>query len=408
MRFGSFLQMISVIVLVAALAPLRANSQTDAELTRARNKLVDEAVIRAGVRDERVIEAIRNTPRHEFVSSQFRRQAYFDMSLPIGAQQTISSPFIVAYMTEALDPQPTDKVLEIGAGSGYQAAVLSPLVNEVYTIEIVESLGERATRTLRRLGYDNVHVKIGDGYLGWPEHAPFDKIIVTCSPEKVPQPLVDQLREGGLLVVPVGERYQQTLYLMRKKDGKLESAALRPTLFVPMTGEAERGRQVQPDPRNPQVVNGSFEQSPGENGYIPGWYYEQQHAWETETTAPDGEHYVAFRNTEPGKSAHLLQGFAIDGGQVSQLDISAWVKYRDVVVGRSREELPVVAVTFYDGNRKELGSWWMGPFQGTSPWRKVTKTVALPPQTKEAILRIGLFGATGEIGLDDIRFTAKP
>jgi protein-L-isoaspartate(D-aspartate) O-methyltransferase len=119
------------------------------------------------------------------------------MSLPIGERQTISSPFIVAYMTECLDPQPTDRVLEIGTGSGYQAAVLSPLVKEVYTIEIVESLGKQAAQTLERLDYRNVHVKVGDGYLGWPEHAPFDKIIVTCSPESIPQPLVDQLREGG-------------------------------------------------------------------------------------------------------------------------------------------------------------------------------------------------------------------
>src|SRR3990172_6053762 len=181
------------------------------------------------------------------------------MALPIGDQQTISPPFVVAYMTQEIAPHPTDRVLEIGTGSGYQAAVLSPLVRDVYTIEIVEPLGRRAARTLKRLGYKNVFAKVGDGYLGWPDAAPFDKIVVTCSPEKVPQPLVDQLREGGLMVIPVGERYQQTLFLMRETGGKLQSEALRPTLFVPMTGAAEEKRRVQPDPTNPQLTNGNFE-----------------------------------------------------------------------------------------------------------------------------------------------------
>ena len=144
-------------------------------------------------------------------------------------------------------------MLEIGTGSGYQAAVLSPLVKDVYTIEIVEQLGKHAKLTLKRLKYTNVHTKIGDGYHGWPEQAPFDKIIVTCSPEKVPQALVDQLKEGGRMIVPVGERYQQMLYLFKKEDGKLKSEALCPTLFVPMTGKAEDQRQVKPDPLHPQA-----------------------------------------------------------------------------------------------------------------------------------------------------------
>ena len=181
----------------------------------ARQRLVDENVAGAGIRDRRVLDSILQTPRHEFVPAALRHKAYFDMALPIGDKQTISSPFIVAYMTESLGTKPTDKVLEIGTGSGYQAAVLSPLVKEVYTIEIVPQLGETARKVLDRLKYDNVHAKVGDGYKGWPEHAPFDSIIVTCSPEKVPQPLVDQLREGGRMVVPVGERYQQTLYLFQ-------------------------------------------------------------------------------------------------------------------------------------------------------------------------------------------------
>ena len=156
--------------------------------------MVNTAVIGSGVKHERVIQSMLKTPRHEFVPTNIRNQAYFDMALPIGGQQTISAPFIVAYMTEALDPKATDKVLEIGTGSGYQAAVLSPLVRSVYSIEIVEELGYKAT--LNKLKYDNVKTKVGDGFKGWPEYAPFDKIIVTCSPERVPIPLVQQLREG--------------------------------------------------------------------------------------------------------------------------------------------------------------------------------------------------------------------
>ena len=191
------------------------------------NKMVDSEIVAAGVTNERVIKAMRETPRHEFVPLNERENAYFDMALPIGEQQTISPPFIVAYMTQAIDPQPTDRVLEIGTGSGYQAAVLSPLVKDVYTIEIVEPLGKRAARTLKQLGYKNVHAKVGDGYQGWPDAAPFDKIIVTCSPEKVPQPLIDQLRDGGRMIIPVGERYQQNLYLYRKTGGELKSEALQ-------------------------------------------------------------------------------------------------------------------------------------------------------------------------------------
>jgi protein-L-isoaspartate(D-aspartate) O-methyltransferase len=360
------------------------------------------------VKNPRVIQSMLDTPRHQFISPQHHRRAYLDMALPIGEQQTISSPFIVAYMTEALDPQPTDKVLEIGAGSGYQAAVLSPLVKDLYTIEIIESLGQKAERTLRRLGYKNIHVKIGDGYLGWPEHAPFDKVIVTCSPEKVPQPLVEQLREGGLMVIPVGERYQQTLYLLRKTGGKLQSEALLPTLFVPMTGQAERSRQVQPDPGRPQVINGGFEQPPDESGAIPGWYYERLHSWESDNTAPEGTHCLVFRNREPGQAAHLMQGFAIDGSRVGELELSAFVRRRNVEPGRTRTELPMAAVSFYDENRKDLGAWVIGPFQGSSEWEKAAKTIQVPQQAREGIVRIGLFGATGEAAFDNIQFTVRP
>ncbi|QDU95145.1 protein-L-isoaspartate(D-aspartate) O-methyltransferase [Lignipirellula cremea] len=381
-----------------------AQAQTRFGLEAARQRMVDDAIAGAGVKDPRVLKAMLDTPRHEFVRSSLRSQAYYDMALPIGEQQTISSPFIVAYMTESIDPQPNDRVLEIGTGSGYQAAVLSPLVKEVYSIEIVEELGKMAARTLSRLSYQNVFTKVGDGFLGWPDKAPFDKIIVTCSPEKIPVPLVEQLKEGGLMVIPVGERYQQTLYLMRKTDGKLVAEKLRPTLFVPMTGAAEDARQVKPDPLHPAAENPGFEEELPENGFVPGWYYQRQLTFET-GNAPVGNHYVTFRNSTAGRHAHLLQGFAIDGRSVQELRLSGWVRCQNVTPGRSNEEVPLIAVSFFDEQRKDLGVAVVGPFRGTSDWRLVERTVRVPPNAREGILRIGLFGAVGEISFDEIQMT---
>src|SRR5262245_54405488 len=313
----------------------RLAGQTRADFERWRNGLVDDVLVRQGITDPRVIQAMRTTLRHEFVPLEHRPKSYYDMGLAIGSQQTISSPLIVSQMTQAIKPQATDKVLEIGTGSGYQAAVLSPLVKDVYTIEIVEQLSKTATRVLTEQGYKNVHTKFGDGYLGWPEHAPFSKIIVTCSPEKVPQPLVDQLADGGLMAIPVGERYAQTLYLFTKKGNTLEKEALLPTLFVPMTGKAEDERQNKPDDSNPRLVNGSFEEEPNykSEGGQPGWYYERLLTRRTDAKAPDGNHYIEFKNTEPNLDAHLLQGFPIDGSKVRQLEVSAMVKADNVVAG---------------------------------------------------------------------------
>jgi protein-L-isoaspartate(D-aspartate) O-methyltransferase len=177
-------------------------------------------------------------PREEFVPADERGEAYEDGPLPIGHGQTISQPYIVAFMTEQLRLKSSDRVLEIGTGSGYQAAILAELVSEIYSVEIVEPLAKNAEATLQRLGYKNVHVKIGDGYKGWPDAAPFDAIIVTCAPEKVPQPLIDQLKDGGRVVIPVGERFAQQLYLLEKKNGQMKESVTLPVRFVPMVREA--------------------------------------------------------------------------------------------------------------------------------------------------------------------------
>ncbi|MFN9824561.1 MAG: protein-L-isoaspartate(D-aspartate) O-methyltransferase, partial [Planctomyces sp.] len=204
-----------------------------------REAMVQRSLEAEGIRNPRVLEAMRKVPRHEFVRTADRSRAYEDTALPIGNQQTISPPYVVAYMTEVLDPGPEDRVLEIGTGSGYQAAVLGAICRDVYTIEIVPQLAKQATRRLQDLGYENVHVREGDGYKGWEEHAPFDRIIVTCSPESVPQPLIDQLKEGGRMIIPMGERYQQSFHLLKKENGSLQDERLISTLFVPMTGESE-------------------------------------------------------------------------------------------------------------------------------------------------------------------------
>ncbi|TBR26119.1 protein-L-isoaspartate(D-aspartate) O-methyltransferase [bacterium] len=192
------------------------------------------------VSDQRVLDALRRVPRERFVPRAQAPRAYADTPLPIGEGQTISAPGIVAAMTQALSPSPSDLVLEVGTGSGYQAAVLSLLVRHVYSVEIVEVLGRRAAARLDSLGYKNVSVRVGDGYRGWPEAAPFDAVIVTCAPEDVPRPLVEQLKEGGRLVIPVGpDGGTQWLWVYRKTDRGLVRQALMPVRFVPMTGEAQ-------------------------------------------------------------------------------------------------------------------------------------------------------------------------
>jgi protein-L-isoaspartate(D-aspartate) O-methyltransferase len=199
--------------------------------------MVDEQLRARGIRDPRVLEAMARVPRHFFVPDPQRDEAYEDHPLPIGHGQTISQPYIVAFMSEALRLEPTDRVLEVGTGSGYQAAVLAELAGEVYTVEIIDDLAKRAETTLREAGYRKVTVKTGNGYLGWPEHAPYDRIMVTAAPEQVPPALVAQLKVGGLMAIPVGESGFQELRVLRRTDSGLETLATLPVRFVPMTGK---------------------------------------------------------------------------------------------------------------------------------------------------------------------------
>lgn len=395
---------LSVAFSATGLAPRAAAAD---RMTELRQQMVDENVVAAGVKNPRVIAAMRATPRHEFVPEDKREQAYFDMALPIGYGQTISPPFVVASMTEHLDPQPTDRVLEIGTGSGYQSAVLSPLVKEVYTIEIQEPLGIRARQTLNRLNYKNINTKIGDGYQGWPEKAPFDKIIVTCSPEKIPQPLVDQLREGGRMIVPVGQRFQQVLYLYRKSRGKLERQAIEATMFVPMTGTAESLRQVQYDAEHPALVNGGMEKSTLIAGVPDGWYYVRQGRLEQDDHAPEGRQYLTCTNNEPGKFAQALQAIGVDGRRVHELEISLWVRGRDIRQPRFKPgQRPRLIVNYYDENRALISDDALGPWTGTFEWVEKRDRLRVPEEARVAVIYVGMLGATGEISFDDVRVRA--
>jgi protein-L-isoaspartate(D-aspartate) O-methyltransferase len=214
------------------------SATSTSEFATKRQKMVQQQLKPRGIHDERVLAAMAKVPREAFIPENLRNKSYWDNALPIGHDQTISQPFIVAFMTEQLRPQPTDRVLEIGTGTGYQTAILAELVKEVYTIEIIEPLAKDASARLARLGYNNAHAKIGDGFQGWPEVAPFDAIIVTCAPNKVPQPLTQQLKEGGRMIIPVGNGLDQQLFLLEKKDGQMAQRAILPVRFVQMTGEA--------------------------------------------------------------------------------------------------------------------------------------------------------------------------
>jgi protein-L-isoaspartate(D-aspartate) O-methyltransferase len=232
------------LLIAGAAGGVRAVRADDDELADARRKMVEEQVRARGIADPAVLAAMEAVPRHLFVPADERAQAYADRPLPIGSGQTISQPYIVALMTSLLELKPGSRVLEVGTGSGYQAAVLSRVAGEVYTIEILKPLAERARHTLADLGYHNVHARVGDGFQGWPEAAPFDGIVVTAAPPAIPEPLLRQLKPGGKLVIPVGNKdaLQNLLVLTKRPDGSFDRASVLPVRFVPMTGQAQKER----------------------------------------------------------------------------------------------------------------------------------------------------------------------
>jgi protein-L-isoaspartate(D-aspartate) O-methyltransferase len=228
--------LLGAIVILMACGVAHTPERPEQDMAELRKRMVADQMRARDIRDPRVLAAMERVPRHRFVPPESQASAYDDHPLAIGHGQTISQPYIVAFMSQALDVGPTDKVLEIGTGSGYQAAVLGELAGEVYTIEIVEPLAHSAKKTLDELGYRNVHVRAGNGYAGWPEHAPFDRIMVTAAPDEVPPALVEQLKPGGLMAIPVGTVIQE-LRIMRKTDKGMDILQTLPVRFVPMTGK---------------------------------------------------------------------------------------------------------------------------------------------------------------------------
>lgn len=225
---------VKIIFLGLIAVSCKSLSQSETEFTKKRELMVASQIEARGITDSRVLNAMRKVERHLFVPPDQVSRAYGDYPLPIGNGQTISQPYIVAFMTEALDLTPAMKVLEIGTGSGYQAAILAEICDTVYTIELVPALAQKAKNLLLLLGYKNIKVRTGDGYQGWIEHSPFQAIIVTCSPTRIPAPLIDQLDEGGRMIIPVGERYSQELIILVKKNNRLTQKAVLPVSFVPM------------------------------------------------------------------------------------------------------------------------------------------------------------------------------
>lgn len=222
-----------VILLILIFSVSQCNSQ-EGNFNGLREQMVRNQLKARGIDDEQVLDAFMEVERHKFVLPRYISMAYRDSPLPIEEGQTISQPYIVAYMTEALNLEKDDKVLEIGTGSGYQAAILAQIVDSVFTIEIFESLGKKAKALFNQLGYNNIYTKIGDGYKGWPEHAPFDAIIVTAAPSNIPEPLKEQLAEGGRMIIPVGGDAVQELVLLKKRKGKIKQQSVLPVRFVPM------------------------------------------------------------------------------------------------------------------------------------------------------------------------------
>lgn len=242
LRFAPLL-LCSLLFFSCSFPPVSGNPVTQEEFHQQREQMVETQLKSRDIQNELVLEAMRKVPRHLFMPESMRQYAYIDSPVPIGEDQTISQPYIVGLMTQTVDPKPGDRALEVGTGSGYQAAVLGELVQEVFTIEIIPVLAEGAEKALSESGYDNVEVRQGDGYQGWPERAPFDIILITAAPEEIPQPLIDQLAEGGRLVVPLGaEGTIQTLTLVTKVKGEVKRADITDVRFVPMTGEVQRLR----------------------------------------------------------------------------------------------------------------------------------------------------------------------
>ncbi len=374
------------------------------ELLEARRRMVNEEISAQGIENERLLTAMREVPREQFLPLSKRNLAYLNVAVTYGDGHIILPPLVTAHLIEQVDPQKNDKVLVIGSGSGYSTALLSRMCREVDAVEIDPVVAKSAEETLARLKYTNVRMRIGDGFEGWKEHAPYQRIIVECSPENVPQPLVDQLAEGGMLLVPVGDEFDQTMHLCKKENGKLSTLSLWPTLLLPMKGKAEELRSQSDKPRDPTLLNSGFEELVPQTKDVPAaWVYVRQGRAIADRSCPEGNNSMSFTNVTPGVVATAIQAFPVDGKKISELGIACKVWGMDIRPGQTRQQLPRVEVRFFDEKRRLVGGDWMGGWNMSFTWIKKDHVFAVPRLAKFAVIRIGLGGATGEIKFDDFK-----
>jgi protein-L-isoaspartate(D-aspartate) O-methyltransferase len=374
------------------------------ELLEARRLMVQEEIAAQGIENERLLEAMREVPREQFLPLSRRNLAYINVAITYGDGQIVLPPLVTAHLIEQLNPQKNDKVLVIGPGSGYSTALLSRMAREVYAVEIDPAVAKMAEETLARLKYTNVKLRVGDGFEGWKEHAPYQRIIVECSPDSVPKALVEQLAEGGMLLVPTGDEFDQTMHLCKKENGKLTTLSLWPTLLLPMKGKAEELRSQSEMPRDPSILNGGFEELVPKTKDIPAhWAYVRQGRAIADEFCPEGKNSLAFVNITAGAAATALQAFPVDGKKVSELSFACKVWGKDIRPGQNRQQLPRVEVRFFDEKRRLVGGDWMGGWHLTFDWLGKEHVFSVPRTAKFAVLRIGLGGATGEIRFDDLR-----
>lgn len=386
-------------------APQPAAAQSGMrELLEARRIMVNEEIAAQGIENQKLLEAMREVPRELFIPLHKRDLAYLNVAITYGDGNVILPPLVTAHLIEKLDPQKNDKVLVIGAGSGYSTALISRMSREVYAVEIDRAVATTAEETLRSLKYTNVKLRVGDGFEGWKEHAPYQRIIVECSPDSVPRPLVDQLAEEGTLLVPTGSEFDQTMYLCKKVNGELTTLSLWPTLLVPMKGKAEELRSHSGLLRTPSILNGGFEEIVPSTKDVPtNWAYVRQGNVVEDSSCPEGSHALSFVNVTRGVAATAIQAFPVDGKNVSELTLACKIWGKDIRPGQNRQQLPRMEVRFYDEKLRYVGGDWMGGWNMTFSWVKKDHVFNVPRPAKFAVLRIGLGGATGEIRFDDIR-----
>lgn len=373
-------------------------------LAEARRLMVAEEIEAQGIENERLLAAMREVPREQFLPLNKRHLAYLNVAVTYGEGQVVLPPLVTAHSIEQLDPQKTDKVLVVGTGSGYSSAVLSRLAREVYSVEINPEIAKEAEETLRHLKYTNVKIRSGDGFEGWKEHAPYQRIIVECSPESVPRPLVDQLVEGGTLLIPVGDEFDQTMHRCKKENGQLVTLSLWPTLLLPMKGKAEELRSQSEMPREPSLLNGGFEELVEGTTDLPNnWFYVRQGRVVDDPLCPEGKRALQLVNTTPGAAAVALQAFPVDGKKIAELSLSFRIRGIDVRPGQNRGQLPRVEIRFFDEKRRFVGGDWTGGWNMTFDWVKKERLFAVPRQAKFAVIRISLGGGTGEIRFDNLK-----